>query len=212
MRYAPGQKEKTRARILEAAGRVFRRHGYHSAGVDKVMEEAGLTAGGFYAHFESKQALLAEALTCADAEIAALREAGLEGLPAGEWFDAFLERYLSMEHRRKLDEGCPLAALISEISRADVPVKKSFEAIVRGLADKLSAQTRGSGPAPAEGPAFAAVALCVGGLGLARAVEDEGLAERILDSCRVGARQILGAAEERSGRSRPRRRKNGRGG
>ena len=62
MRYTPDHKEKTRARILESAATVFRRQGYHATGVDKVMEEAGLTAGGFYAHFPSKDALLAEAL------------------------------------------------------------------------------------------------------------------------------------------------------
>ena len=81
MRYAPGQKEKTRARILEAAGKVFRRRGYHAAGVDEVMEEAGLTAGGFYAHFASKQALLAEALVQAAVETGRRRDAGLEDLP-----------------------------------------------------------------------------------------------------------------------------------
>ncbi len=62
MRYAPDHKAKTRGKILAAAGRVFRRLGYHAAGVDRVMEEAGLTSGGFYAHFESKEALLAEAI------------------------------------------------------------------------------------------------------------------------------------------------------
>ena len=61
VRYAADRKEKTRDRILGAAGRVFRRQGYHASGVDTVMAEAGLTAGGFYAHFDSKQALLAEA-------------------------------------------------------------------------------------------------------------------------------------------------------
>ena len=85
MRYAPDHKEKTRARILEAAGKVFRRQGYHSAGVDKVMEEAGLTAGGFYAHFDSKQALLAEAVTIAASEATRKIEAGLEELSGCEW-------------------------------------------------------------------------------------------------------------------------------
>ncbi len=80
MRYAPDHKEKTRARIIEAAGKVFRRQGYHATGVDKVMEEAGLTAGGFYAHFDSKQALLVEALAHAGAEMGRRREAGLEEL------------------------------------------------------------------------------------------------------------------------------------
>ena len=68
MRYPAGHKEQTRAKILQAAGKVFRREGYHAAGVDKVMEEAGLTAGGFYAHFASKEALLAETLAPAAAE------------------------------------------------------------------------------------------------------------------------------------------------
>ena len=69
MRYAADQKEKTRSRIVRAAGKVFRRQGYHAAGVDKVMAEAGLTAGGFYAHFDSKQALLAEAIEDAAVEV-----------------------------------------------------------------------------------------------------------------------------------------------
>src|SRR4051794_7331832 len=100
MRYGPDHKEKTRARILEAAGRVFRRRGYHASGVDKVMEEAGLTAGGFYAHFNSKEALLAAALACtgAWAGAGAGLGAGLGGLSGREWVDAFLARYLSTAH------------------------------------------------------------------------------------------------------------------
>src|SRR3954465_14142265 len=102
MRYAPDQKEKTRAKILEAGGKVFRRQGYHAAGVDKVMEEAGMTAGGFYAHFDSKQTLLAEALACAGAEVGGRHEAALEGLSGEGWLEAFFARYLSMAHRSKI--------------------------------------------------------------------------------------------------------------
>jgi TetR/AcrR family transcriptional regulator, transcriptional repressor for nem operon len=205
MRYAPDHKEKTRARILGAAGRVFRRHGYHAAGVDKVMEEAGLTAGGFYAHFESKQALLAEAVTCAAAEAIGRSEEGLEGLSGGEWIDAFLGRYLSMEHRRVIEDGCPVVALISEVSRADETVKQSFEAIVRALESKLASHASGGDTAHAEERALAALSLCVGGLGLARAVCDEGLAERILDSCRKQAKEMLSTAKPYPGSSRPTR-------
>lgn len=68
MRYAAGHREQTRAKIFRAAGKVFRRQGYHAAEVDKVMEEAGLTAGGFYAHFGSEEALLAETLASAAAK------------------------------------------------------------------------------------------------------------------------------------------------
>lgn len=191
MRYAPGQKGKTRAKILEAAGKVFRRQGYHAAGVDKVMQEAGLTAGGFYAHFDSKQALLAEALTNAGAELGERHEAALAGLSGGEWIEGFLGRYLSMTHCQKIEEGCPLAALISEVSRADEAVKKSSEAIVRDLQSRLASHAPDGSSARAEERAFAILALCVGGLGLARSVQDETLADRILESCRSTARKIL---------------------
>ena len=82
MRYSPGHKEQTRAKIVEAAGKVFRRLGYHAAGVDKVMEEAGLTAGGFYSHFASKDALLADVFARAAVEVGtpnAKRREGITG-------------------------------------------------------------------------------------------------------------------------------------
>ena len=80
MRYPAGHKEQTRAKILRAAAKVFRREGYHAASVDKVMEEAGLTAGGFYAHFGSKEALLAETLAPAAAEAGVPLDKDLEGV------------------------------------------------------------------------------------------------------------------------------------
>jgi TetR/AcrR family transcriptional repressor of nem operon len=191
MRYAPEHKERTRARILAAAGRAFRRQGYHATGVDKVMEEAGLTAGGFYAHFNSKHVLLAEAVKCAAAEAEKRMEAGLEESSGHDWVEGFLARYLSLGHRRTMGEGCPLVALVSEISRADDSVKSSFEAIILALQDKLASHAGPPGSALAADRAFAVLALCVGGLGLARAVNDEGLAGRILDSCRKLASDAL---------------------
>jgi TetR/AcrR family transcriptional repressor of nem operon len=207
MRYAPDHKEKTRARILEAAGRVFRRQGFHAAGVDRVMEEAGLTSGGFYAHFDSKQALLAEALTQAGAETGSRLDAGLRGLAGRAWVDAFLARYLAPSHRKAMEQGCPLAALVSEVARADGPARESFEAMVRELAARLSDQARGEGrgPGPSDGRALAALALCVGGLGLARAVRDESLADQILEACRDSAGEILCGGTDSTGGQRARR-------
>jgi len=103
MRYAAGHREQTRARILRAAGKVFRRQGYHAAGVDKVMEEAGLTAGGFYAHFASKEALLAE--TLAPAAAGALCSEPIEHLTGRAWAEAFVERYLGPAHLIKTEDG-----------------------------------------------------------------------------------------------------------
>jgi TetR/AcrR family transcriptional repressor of nem operon len=209
VRYAPDQKEKTRAKILEAAGKVFRRQGYHAAGLDKVMEEAGLTAGAFYAHFDSKQTLLAEAVKHAAGEVRGLSEPKLEGLSGSEWIDAFLARYLSLSHCRQLEDGCPLPALVSEVSRADRSVKQSFETIVRELAGKLTSHAIEEGSASADERALAALAVCVGGLGLARSVQDQGFAEKVLESCRKMAREILRTAVEKRGKGRGSRKQMG---
>jgi TetR/AcrR family transcriptional regulator, transcriptional repressor for nem operon len=207
VRYAADQKAKTRARIVAAAGRVFRREGYHAAGVDKVMAEAGLTAGGFYAHFDSKQALLAEALEHAAAEIDERFARSTENLSGREWVEAFLGRYLSLEHCRGIDDGCPLAALVSEVARADAAVKERFEAIVRELVTEVASQSRACGSTRCD--ALAVVAMCLGGLGLARSVRDRGYAEQILKSCSKMAAEILGASETRTGAARSRRKSSG---
>ncbi len=168
MRYAADRKEKTRARILGAAGKVFRREGYHGAGVDDVMAEAGLTAGGFYAHFDSKQSLLAEALEHAAAQAGERLVPSSERLSGRDWVEAFLGRYLSPEHCRGVEDGCPLAALVSEVARADGPVKERFEALVRGMVSELTSHAIPGGCARSEDGALVALAICVGGLGLAR--------------------------------------------
>jgi TetR/AcrR family transcriptional regulator, transcriptional repressor for nem operon len=210
VRYAADQKAKTRGRILEAAGKVFRREGYHAAGVDKVMAEAGLTAGGFYAHFDSKEALLAEALEYAAAGIDERFARSTEKLSGREWVEAFLGRYLNLEHCQAIDDGCPLAALVSEVARAGEPVKERFEAIVRELVSEVASQSRASDSTGGDARSIAVVALCLGGLGLARSVRDRGYAEQILNACRRMASEILGADGKPQGRA-PSRLRKGRG-
>ncbi|WP_165247436.1 TetR/AcrR family transcriptional regulator [Paludisphaera soli] len=182
MRYGPDHKAKTRAKILEAAGRIFRRRGYHASGVDAVMGEAGLTPGGFYAHFGSKEELLADALRQAADAVETRRERALDGLAGRDWSRAFVDAYLSPSHREATEDGCPLAALLSEVARAGEPVKRSFEAIILHLGARMADRPADSRP---DDRALAVLALCVGGLGLARSVQDEALARRILDACRV---------------------------
>lgn len=191
MRYAAEHKAKTRERILEAAGRVFRRLGYQAAGVDAVMEEAGLTAGGFYAHFDSKQALLAEAIAHSGASLEEQRAPWTGELSGRAWVLAFLKGYLSSKHCRQIEAGCPLAALVSEVSRADDAVKANVEAMVRELSSELASHARAGGASGAGDRALAAVALCVGGLSLARSMRNEGFAERIMRSCRRMAIEVL---------------------
>jgi len=182
---------------------VFRRQGYHAAGVDEVMEEAGLTAGGFYGHFASKEALLAE--TLAPAAAGALRDERIEHLTGRAWAEAFVERYLSPAHLVKTEDGCPLPPLVSEVARAGASVKASFEAVVRGLASRLQGQAGGD---VSEDRALAVLALCVGGLGVARSVQNEALAERILAACRdLALAALLADASVRTSARPPRKRK-----
>jgi TetR/AcrR family transcriptional repressor of nem operon len=181
MRYPAGHKAETRAKILRAAAKVFRRDGYHSAGVDKVMEEAGLTAGGFYAHFGSKEALLAETLAPAAAGAGVPLEKDLAGTVGHARLKVFVESYLSRSHLQRTEDGCPLPSLVSEVARTGAPVKASFEAVVREMAAQLQSH---AGEGLTEDRALAILALCVGALGVARSVQDEALGERILAACR----------------------------
>jgi TetR/AcrR family transcriptional repressor of nem operon len=188
MRYSPDHKEKTRAKILESAATVFRRQGYHATGVDKVMEEAGLTAGGFYAHFPSKDALLAEAFEHIAAKGSSTLERGLEDASDREWVREIVDRYLNDSHRRRPETGCPIPSLAPEVGRAGKAPRQAFERLVGSLIAKIAAHLP---PEDAEERAIAITALCVGGMALARAVHDPGYSDRILAACRDFAHDAL---------------------
>ncbi len=189
MRYPPGHKQRTHQRILDTAARLFRKRGYAATGVDAVMTSAGLTAGGFYAHFRSKQALLAEALELAFQRSRDHWRSRLQGREGPAWVRAHITSYLSQEHRDAAEHGCPMPALGAEIARLSPTSREIFEQhlsrLVAALGSKLDPRS------PDATPAIPAVALCVGGLLLARAVKDRALSNRILDECRAAALQQI---------------------
>src|SRR3954467_7777627 len=113
----PSRKEATHDRIVQAAARAIRRSGYSGTGVADVMKEAGLTHGGFYAHFDSREAMLAEAAARAGADSAALSARIAATAPAEQALPAMLRMYLSKAHVESLENGCPVAALASETPR-----------------------------------------------------------------------------------------------
>lgn len=184
MENSPTRKQRTRERILDAAGRVFRRTGYAGSGVDAVMAEAGLTHGGFYAHFSSKEALFAETVARALGRTAELMGSGPDDREGVAWLRAAVRRYLSRPHLRAVEEGCAMPALVSELGRAgDAPRETFEERLLELLADAEKKAPPGPGLDPSD-RLLATVALCVGGLSLARAVNDPALADRILAACR----------------------------
>lgn len=194
MRYPPDHKARTRERILRAAADVFRRQGYHAAGIDQVMAAAGLTAGAFYNHFPSKEALLAEVLPyLLSQKLGILPE---PESPSGErvWAFAFIESYLSALHRDHPERGCAVPAVVSELPRSGEAPRTAFQDLLRALQDRLADDLGGSNPEDlAKEQALVLLALCVGGITLSRAVPDVDLREEVLAACRKHALQLLPA-------------------
>lgn len=186
MRYGTQHKQRTRQAILAAAARLFRARGYRAVGVDAVMAEAGLTAGGFYAHFASKDALFAEAMRGLGTSFDELLDNG--GLPR------LINAYLGRSHRDAPAEGCPLPVLGPECANGSEASRGSFEARLRHFQEALIAALPADDPArPAR--AIALLAELVGGLMLARAVQDRKYSDAILRACREAARHMsTGAA------------------
>lgn len=189
MRYPKGQKAETRRRILDAAARLFRESGYDGVGVDAIMSEAGMTAGGFYAHFDSKEALFAEAMTTALGPDRGLR--AIKGNTVGtvDPLVGLIKGYLSRTHRDNVSSGCPLPALTSDVSRKSDATRESYELeFLRFLSEIENLLSESS--SSSRDQALAIIAQCVGGLMLSRAVKNEKLSDQILRSCRVAALKI----------------------
>lgn len=192
MRYQPEHKQKTRRRILTRAGRLFRRRGYESVSIDAVMQAAGLTRGGFYGYFRSKVDLFAQVLSGEHDFVERMRSR------SGESDEALVAQarelvrgYLHPDHREQVGRGCFLASVSSDVARAPLAARQAYESKLDELIEEFA---RGLPDAEHRDPrAIASVALCVGGLVLARAVADEELSVGILDTCRGRAERELGA-------------------
>ncbi|MFC5547139.1 TetR/AcrR family transcriptional regulator [Massilia aerilata] len=174
--------QQSHERILDAAARAVRRSGVAGVGVAEVMKEAGLTHGGFYAHFESRDALLAEALEHAGSQSNAnVRERMRARMDAGESpLRALVGEYLSGRHMEALELGCPVAAVSSDMQRAGDGLRAVSQSRVRGLA-RLVEGTLAADAAP--GSAWAIAAGLVGAIQLARVLgAEEG--SKVLQACR----------------------------
>jgi TetR/AcrR family transcriptional repressor of nem operon len=196
MRYSSQHKQETRRKIIEAAGRLFRERGYNGVGVDAVMAEVGLTAGGFYAHFASKEALFSEAI----GDILTTRNASLANvLPVEEdgraWLRTLINVYLSRSHRDTIADGCPLPALTPDVSRQSQATREKYEQHLQQFLSEIEARMPAGDPPP-RARAMALIAHLIGGLTLARAVNDEQLSTQLLKSCRRAAMKICEPSTE----------------
>jgi TetR/AcrR family transcriptional regulator, transcriptional repressor for nem operon len=153
------------------------------------MNEAGLTAGGFYAHFASKEALFAEAMTVALNPDKGPRATTSSTLGAIDPLGGLIKGYLSRTHRDSVSNGCPLPALTSDVARKSDATRESYERQFLRFLNKIEELLPEDSTSSRE-QALAIIAQCVGGLMLSRAVKNEKLSDQILRSCRMAAMKI----------------------
>jgi AcrR family transcriptional regulator len=196
MRPAPevSKKEQTRERILRAAARAIRRHGYEGVGVADVMKEAGLTHGGFYAHFESRDALLAAAAEQTSAESNEALSRALARAKPGEELMTLVDTYLDDRHVTAAEQGlgCALAAAGTEVPRQGPGVRRAVSRRIKELVGLLERQFPDWGKPAAHEKAMAIVAQMVGALMLARATDDARLSKAIRKAARDAIRAAAG--------------------
>jgi TetR/AcrR family transcriptional repressor of nem operon len=177
MRYGKDQKQVTRRRILEAAGRRFKQDGIDGAGVAAVMSDAGLTNGAFYAHFASKEDLVANVL----AEQLRVQRQSFDAQPPDRaGLEAFIRAYLSPQHRDQYADGCPSAALLDEIARRPADTRQAFTDELLSIADDITARLNPTDANAARTDALTLFGMMIGTLQLARALTDRGLSDQLL--------------------------------
>lgn len=199
MPYAAGHREAVREKIVQSARRLFNQHGFENVSVDQIMEAAELTLGGFYSYFESKTDLYAEALACFFTDPNWQNtwdgiQIDLDASPVGP---QVVRAYLSQAHYDNIEDSCPMVALPSDVARGDKKAKQAFETVFRAMVRFLDTDVRERDESATTAQAIAA--LCIGGMVVARAIDDRQLADSLRDAClavalRLGGWQTEGRA------------------
>lgn len=178
MRYPEGHKEETRARIIEEAARAFREEGLEGLSVAALMKRVGLTHGGFYGHFANRDELVAEAIAAASEQTA---ERVFQSANSSK---EMLEAYLSRAHLEHPEEGCVLAALGTDARRQPEVVKDAFARSSRGFIELIGEHVAPKGDQELSDDAIDTAIRMIGGMVLARLVDDESLSDRVLSIAR----------------------------
>jgi TetR/AcrR family transcriptional regulator, transcriptional repressor for nem operon len=194
MRYEKGHKETTRQRIIETAAERFRKEGIANVGVANLMSEIGLTQGGFYNHFESKDELAREALAVGQGRMRGrwLKVSSETGQPN---LEELLNGYLSTSHRDNVGSGCMLATLAIEAGRTEGPVRAQLTENIKEMVKLVgSVLPESLKPEQREATAMSVVSCLIGTMILARSVDDPAMSDRFLESGRCAALAMAEAA------------------
>jgi TetR/AcrR family transcriptional repressor of nem operon len=181
MKVSKEQAAQHRERILEAAAQRFRERGFEGIGVADLMKEAGLTHGGFYGHFSSKEDLIAEASARALAQSLA-RWGKVADRASGDPLSALAGAFLTSRHRDTPGTGCVIAALGPDVSRQGPAVRRAVTGYIRSACDLMAKLVPGKSKAERRQKAISTWATLVGAMVIARAVDDRALSQEILDA------------------------------
>jgi TetR/AcrR family transcriptional repressor of nem operon len=192
-RYGKEHKEATRRRIIETAGRRFKQDGIDGSGIATLMKDAGLTNGAFYAHFDSKEDLVATSV--AD-QLRGQRERFNTQVTDRAGVEQFVREYLSVQHRDNPQDGCPSAALLDEIARCTDATKRAYTDGAFAIVDDLAARLAPDDPHSARTKTLSVFAMMIGTLQLSRAVADRQLAEEVLEQGFQNALAMLGTEDQ----------------
>jgi AcrR family transcriptional regulator len=184
MPYSRAHKARTRERIVESARRLFNRHGFAGVSIDEIMAETGLTRGGFYNHFKAKDELYAEVVN-----EEAKRWSGHE-IMEGSTARDFIAAYLSEAHFDDRENCCPLMAFPSDVARGGEPVKRAYRHVLEVMVGVLENGLEGR--TEMRKRAVALAALCIGGMAVARAVDDVNVAHAIREAAKDLALSVAG--------------------
>jgi len=188
MRRSAEEKAETRRQIVRTAGRMIRGRGLSDTGVADVMAEAGLTHGGFYRHFDSKEALAAAAVESAFAHMRTRLEQITAKVPAGKGLEALIDTYLTEAHRDQPQQGCVMASVGMEAQRAGGVVQAAYEDGIARLLALFAAQIEAPTRRQRDDRAQALLSVMVGGLLLARALRGDAVeSKRALANARKAA-------------------------
>jgi len=193
MAYPKGHRARVRSKIVDSARRLFNRHGFESVSVDQIMAGAGLTRGGFYSYFTSKSDLYVEVLGCffTDPNWKNCWEGVKVDLKATDAGAQVVRAYLSRQHFEDVENSCPMVALPGEVTRSGDAAREAFEKVFRAMVSILERSM------PAQGrerrvKARALAALCVGGMVVARAMENRRAADELRSDCMRTAMKLGG--------------------
>jgi TetR/AcrR family transcriptional regulator, transcriptional repressor for nem operon len=184
MRYPAEHKQETRARIVRAAARRFRSRGSEGAAISDLMRDLRLTHGGFYRHFDSKEHLFAEAFAAGLEQVSGRLVRAAETAPRGGELKALIDTYLSPEHCDDAANGCPVAALMSEVARRPGATRGAFQQAIRAHIARMARYLPGLTDEERQRTAVMLFSGMAGTLNVARALTDE-RRRRVLDDART---------------------------